>query len=321
MFFYILIGSVFICVSGLIFAATTLLKGDNDQINDRLESLTMNNGRGVTNKGDEPGSLLKSPLDDVPNQIEQFVSKFLNLSAFIEQSAVNISISNFVFLSLGVGGAFAFIYIALSPIKSVTPLVFLCGAVIPFIYIWFMRKRRMKKFAAQLPEALDLICQALRAGQSLPAGIQLVGQQMDEPIGPEFHRAFEQQNLGVSLEDSLKLMLDRIPNLDLQFFVTSVILQRQTGGDLAEILDKIAKLIRERFQILGQIQALTGEGRLSGIVLLALPPVLFFTMLKLNYEYIMMLFTDPFGNQMLAGGIVMQILGAIAIKKIITIKV
>lgn len=321
MFIYLLIGSVFICVSGLIFAAATLLKGDNDQMNDRLDSLTMNNGRGVTKSSNEPGSLLKSPLDDMPNKIEQFVSKFLNLSAFIEQSAVKISISNFVFLSIGLGVAFSFVYAALSPIKLVTPLVFAIGAIMPFAYVWFMRSRRMKKFASQLPEALDLICQALRAGQSLPAGIQLVGQQMDDPLGPEFHRAYEQQNLGVSLEDSLKLMLDRIPNLDLQFFVTSVILQRQTGGDLAEILDKIANLIRERFQILGQIQALTGEGRLSGSVLLALPPVLFLVMLRLNFDYIMMLFNDPLGNQMLVFGIIMQVLGAISIKKIITIKV
>ena len=319
--FYILIASVFICVSGLIFAVAMLYKGDNEQINDRLQNLTMNNGRGVAKSAEEPGSLLKSPLDDVPNQIEQFVAKFLNLSAFIEQSAVPISVSQFVGLSAGLGVAFSFIYMATSPIKSATPLLFVVGAMLPFGFVWFKRRSRMKKFGAQLPEALDLICQALRAGQSLPAGIQLVGQQMDEPIGPEFHRVFEQQNLGVSLEDSLKLMLDRIPNLDLQFFVTSVILQRQTGGDLAEILDKIGKLIRERFQIWGQIQALTGEGRLSGIVLLALPPSLFLMMLRLNYDYIMMLFEDPFGQKMLFFGIVMQILGAIAIKKIITIKV
>ncbi len=318
--FYILIASVFICVSGLIFAATMLLKGDNEQINDRLQNLTMNNGRGVA-KSDEPASLLKSPLDDVPNQIEQFVSRFLNLSAFIEQSAVKLTVSQFVGISAGLGTAFAFIYMATSPIKSATPLLFLIGAALPLGFVWFKRRSRMKKFGSQLPEALDLICQALRAGQSLPAGIQLVGQQMDEPLGPEFHKVFEQQNLGVSLEDSLRLMLDRIPNLDLQFFVTSVILQRQTGGDLAEILDKIGKLIRERFQIWGQIQALTGEGRLSGIVLLALPPTLFVMMLRLNYDYIMMLFEDPFGQKMLFFGIIMQILGAIAIKKIITIKV
>jgi tight adherence protein B len=319
--FYLLIASVFICVSGLIFAVSMLLKGNSEQINDRLQSLTMNNGRGAGKASTAPSSLLKSPLDNVPGKIEAFVSRFLNLSAFIEQSGMHISVSQFVGASLGLGVALSFVYIALSPIKSATPLLFVVGAVLPFVVVWFVRGRRLKKFGAQLPEALDLICQALRAGQSLPAGIQLVGQQMDEPIGPEFHRAFEQQNLGVSLENALKLMMDRIPNLDLQFFVTSVILQRQTGGDLAEILDKISKLIRERFQIWGQIQALTGEGRLSGIVLLALPPALFLMMLRLNYDYIMMLFEDPLGKKMLVFGIIMQILGAIAIKKIITIKV
>jgi tight adherence protein B len=116
-------------------------------------------------------------------------------------------------------------------------------------------------------------------------------------------------------------MTDRVPNLDLNFFATAVILQRQTGGDLAEILDKIATLIRARFKIFGQIQALTGEGRLSGVVLLALPPVLFVAVYRLNPDYIMPLFNDPMGKQMLAAGVVLQLLGALVIKKIINIKV
>ncbi len=116
-------------------------------------------------------------------------------------------------------------------------------------------------------------------------------------------------------------MTERIPNLDLQFFATAVILQRQTGGDLAEILDKIGYLVRERFKIWGQVQALTGEGRLSGIVLLALPPVLFLAVYRLNPEYVMPLFTDPLGRKMLAGAVVMQLLGALVIRKIINIKV
>ena len=179
----------------------------------------------------------------------------------------------------------------------------------------------MGKFGSQLPAALDLMSQALRAGQSLPAGIQLVGTQMSAPLGPEFHRAFEQQNLGMTLPDSLKAMTERIPNLDLRFFVTAVILQRQTGGDLAEILDKISHLTRERFQIRGQIQALTGEGRISGIVLLGLPPILFGVMLKLNYDYVMMLFEDPMGQKMLIVAVILQFVGAFSIKKIIDIKV
>lgn len=322
MLIYILIGAVALAVAGTVYGVATMFTTDDEQVNHRLEVLTSNRGRGMTKSEVEAvGSVLKSPLDDVPNQIEEFFSKFLNLSLFIEQSGLKFSVTQFVMASAASGGAFALIYFMLSPIKLVTPVVFFTGAVIPFLYVWYVRRRRLKRFASQLPEALDLIKQALRAGQSLPAGIQLVAQQMDDPLGPEFKRCYEQQNLGVPLEDSLREMVDRIPNLDLQFFATSVMLQRQTGGDLAEILDKIGKLIRERFQIWGQIQALTGEGRLSGIVLLALPPALFAVMLKLNYDYVMMLFEEPLGQKMLVFGIIMQVLGALAIKKIITIKV
>ena len=162
---------------------------------------------------------------------------------------------------------------------------------------------------------------ALRAGHSLAAGMSLVGNEMDDPIGKEFTRCYDEQNFGIPLEEALEDMTERVPNLDLRFFATSVILQRQTGGDLAEILDKIGHLIRERFKIWGQIQALTGEGRLSGIVLLALPPLLFVVMWKLNPDYCMILFNDPLGHKMLAAAAVMQVLGALVIRKIVNIKV
>src|SRR5207344_3029526 len=144
---------------------------------------------------------------------------------------------------------------------------------------------------------------------------------MSEPIGGEFSRTFEEQNLGKPLEEALTDLTKRVPNLDLKFFATAIILQRQTGGDLAEILDKIGHLIRERFKIWGQVQALTGEGRLSGIVLLALPPVLFLAVYRLNPDYVMPLFTDPLGHQMLIGAVIMQIVGALVIRKIVNIKV
>ena len=134
-------------------------------------------------------------------------------------------------------------------------------------------------------------------------------------------KVFDEQNLGIPLEEALEGMTERVPNLDLRFFATAVILQRQTGGDLAEILDKIGHLVRERFQIFGQIQALTGEGRLSGIVLLALPPILFVVMYRLNPDYVMVLFTDEIGKLMLTGAVFMQLAGAFVIKKIINIKV
>lgn len=133
--------------------------------------------------------------------------------------------------------------------------------------------------------------------------------------------AYEQQNLGVPLEKALKSMLKRMPNLDLKFFVTAVAIQRQSGGDLAEVLDKIGYVVRERFKIMGQVQALTGEGRISGVVLMALPVGLFFTVYYLSPDYIMLLFTHPTGRKMAAGAIVLQMLGAYSIKKIIDIKI
>jgi tight adherence protein B len=183
------------------------------------------------------------------------------------------------------------------------------------------RKRRLAAFGRQMPEALELIGRALRAGHSLASGFKLVADEMPPPIATEFERCYEAQNLGIALEDAIDEMTNRVPNLDLRFFATAVVLQRQTGGDLAEILDKIGYIVRERFKIFGQIQALTGEGRLSGVVLLGLPPVLFVTMWYLNPGYSMTLFTDPMGHQMLAGAIILQIIGALIIRKIVNIKV
>lgn len=318
---YILIGAIAIGIGGMIFAATLLFQKDNEQIEDRLASLTQNGGRGAAKQEAAQATLLRSPLDEAPHFFEEFVNRFLNLRKFLESTGKEINVSKFFMLTAISGGCAGALTFVFSPWKSLVPVVALMFSALPFVALAWIRKRRIEKFGGQLPAALDLMSQALRAGQSLPAGIQLVGAQISEPLGPEFHKAFEQQNLGMTLADSLSAMAERVPNLDLRFFVTAVILQRQTGGDLAEILDKISTLTRERFQIRGQIQALTGEGRLSGVVLLGLPPVLFCVMLRLNYDYVMQLFEDPVGQKMLLGAIILQLVGAFAIKKIIDIKV
>src|SRR5262249_15345662 len=153
------------------------------------------------------------------------------------------------------------------------------------------------------------------------AGMHVVAEEMPSPISDEFSRVYEEQNLGIPIEESMTSMCERVPNLDLKFFVTSVAIQRQTGGDLAEILDKIGYVIRERYRILGQVKALTGEGRLSGIVLIALPFFLFLVMLHIQPQYVALLWTDPRGIKMSIFGLIMQVLGAIVIRKIVNIKV
>ena len=323
----ILIGAIAGGVGGLMFAGAMMLGllGGNEQVEDRLASLTSNQGRGKAKvSGDQISSLLR---EEASGFLDEKL-KALELGPYIEQSGMNTSVS---VIMMATGGLFAlgFIGTALfAPISAFSLLgagaALIVGCLLstlPLLTVWFKRKRRLNKFGSQLPAAMDLMAQALRAGQSLPSGIQLVGEQMAEPLGPEFHRAFDEQNLGVPLTETMNDMADRVPNLDLRFLVTAIILQRQTGGDLAEILDKISHLCRERFQIKGQIQALTGEGRMSGVVLLALPPGLFIMMMFINYDYIMLLFEDPKGQQMLGAALLMQAFGAWWINKIITIKV
>lgn len=312
--------AVFACVATLVGAVAMSIKGKDDtSIEDRLKNIT---GKGGNPSFDtDTGGILTKPLENIPGKLEEFSSKFLNLQKYVEQAGLNVSPQKIIFMMIGLGFATGLITAIVSPFKAIVPIVALAFATLPLGYVFWMRSRRLRKFSEQLPETLELISRALKAGHSLPAGIQLVAEQMRAPIGPEFARCYEEQNLGIPLEEALEEMTNRIPNVDLRFFATAVVLQRTTGGDLSEILNKIGRLIRERFTIFGQIQALTGEGRLSGIVLLGLPPILFVVMLKLNYDYIMMLFEDPLGQKMLAGAIVMQLIGAYVIKKIIDIKV
>ncbi len=311
--------SAFVGVAALVGGVATLFRGTTENvIEDRLGVLTGQNKKVAVEKD---STVIARPLDDVPTAIEEFVARFLNITLFLEQADIRIEPSKFLMISSGLATIGVIVVLA----SGVTPILIPLAAVglgcLPFVYAAIMRRRRKKLFAKQLPDALELIGRALRAGHSLGSGFHLVASEMAEPISTEFGRCYEEQNLGIPMDEALESLADRVPNLDLRFFVTAVVLQRQTGGDLAEILDKIGNLIRERFKIWGQVQALTGEGRLSGVVLLALPPVLFAVMLKLNYEYVMLLFDDPLGKQMLAFAIVTQLIGAIVIKKIVNIKV
>lgn len=321
MFTILVLAASFVGVACLVGGVATLLSKSNGDsaIEERLDLLT---GIGTPigkSKQNEP-NLLQSPLNDVPNFMEDYVKRFFNLRSFLQQADSQLTPGKFIGLSLGIGfGTMVILPIVRVPIAA-APLGIILGFV-PFLALHMKRKRRLAAFGRQLPEALELIGRALRAGHSLGSGFKLVADEMPPPISIEFERSYEAQNLGVSLEDAIEEMTNRVPNLDLRFFATAVILQRQTGGDLAEILDKIGYIVRERFKIFGQIQALTGEGRLSGVVLLGLPPVLFVTMWYLNPGYSMTLFTDPMGHQMLAGAIIMQIIGALVIRKIVNIKV
>lgn len=313
--------ATFFTVSCLVGAVAFALRGDaGGRVEDRLELFT---GKGAASRGKakEESSLLAQPLDTMPSLTEKVFNRFANFSLIFSQADTTLTLPKLLLICAIFALCGAGLGAALGVHPGLIPLLGFCMAGLPFMWLFWRRSRRLKAFGAQLPDAMELVARALRAGQSLPAGFQMVSTEMSEPIGKEFGRVFEEQNLGCTMEESLRSLADRIPNTDLKFFVTAVVLQRQTGGDLAEILDKIGHLIRERFQIWGQIQALTGEGRLSGIILMALPFLLFLVVYYLNPTYVMLLFEDELGRKMLAVALFMQVLGALSIRKIINIKV
>ncbi|HMC66815.1 MAG TPA: type II secretion system F family protein [Gemmataceae bacterium] len=289
-----------------------------NRASDRLDTLV-----GKRAKESASDLLLKQSHreSDKKTLLDLITPNILSLQKIFEQADCHIKASTL----FGVGLGLAVIFMSLSWLatKSIWAAPFVGLLVFPLPFLWLLNKRRvrLKSFAGQLPDGLELVARALRAGHSLGAGMHVVAEEMPSPIADEFSRVYEEQNLGIALEDAMRQMCERVPNLDLRFFVTSVAIQRQTGGDLSEILDKIGYVIRERYRILGQVKALTAEGRLSGVVLIALPFVLFLVMLHIKPDYVATLWTHPLGKQMSIIGLIMQVLGAVVIKKIVDIKV
>jgi tight adherence protein B len=312
---YALVGIGVTAVIGVFF----FIFGDGSgKTGERLDLLT-----GKKKKEDEATNILKKTAVDRDKKslLEALTPNIVSLQKLIIQGDANITPTTFMVISL-ILGALGFTASWLGGVKIyLAPLLGILLAMVPFAWLLHKRSRRLKVFAAQLPEALELVARALRAGHSLAAGLHVVAEEMPAPIADEFSRVYEEQNLGIPIDEALKSMCERVPNLDLRFFVTSVIIQRMTGGDLAEILDKIGYVIRERFKILGMVKALTAEGRLSGVILMALPFVLFLIMLHIKYDYVEKLWTHPLGVKMAASALVMQLIGALVIRKIVNIKV
>jgi tight adherence protein B len=308
----------FVGVSCLIGFLVFVLGDKGARVDDRLDLLT-----GKKKKEDEATSILKkSALErDKSSLLEMLTPNLPSLQKIMDQADCHIKPGTL----FGVGAILGVLGVTASWMMGVkiyfTPIAGIIMFVVPFAWLLNKRRARLKSFAGQLPDALELVARALRAGHSLAAGMHVVAEEMPSPIADEFNRVYEEQNLGIPVEEAMKSMCDRVPNLDLRFFVTSVLIQRTTGGDLAEILDKIGYVIRERFRILGQVKALTAEGRLSGVILIALPFGLFLMMLHIKPDYIEKLWTHPLGVKMSIAALIMQVLGAVVIKKIVNIKV
>ena len=195
------------------------------------------------------------------------------------------------------------------------------GLVLPIGFLRYKRSARMKKFEEQFPEALDLLSRAIRAGHAFQTAMGMVADELAPPVGIEFKKSFEQQNFGLPLKEALNQLAERVPLMDVRFFVTAVTIQRETGGNLAEILDNLAHVVRERFKILRQVRVHTAHGRFTGYVLLALPAALAVALSFISPEHMRALFTTRMGQTMLIGAIVMQTIGFFWIKRVIKIEV
>lgn len=278
--------------------------------------------RGIED-GDLPDVLKNELLSDVP-VLDRILSRFnsvLRIDRRLKQAGLEMKVGLFVLLS--VGG------LALGVLLGTLlhwPLAFavLLGVLVslgPVTFVNLKRRKRRKLFMAHFPDALEMFARSLRAGHSFTGAIQLVGQEMPDPVGAEFRQVFDEQNLGVPLREALTGMTERVDSLDARFFATAVLIQRETGGNLAEIIDKIAHVIRERFRIQGQLKIFTAQARMTGTILALLPLGVAAAIGALNPDYLRPLWTEKAGHVMIAVAAAMQVAGALVIRKIIRIKI
>ena len=269
-------------------------------------------------------TLVKTKNDGLMPALDRFAAgsaRGTALARWIEQSGVKISVSAVLFAALALAIVLAFIIVGATRSRLAMPVGAAVGFAIPFLFLKMRRTKRMRTFEELFPEALDLISRALKAGHAFNTGLKMVADEMAEPIGPEFRKTFDEQNFGLPHKDSLENLTHRVPILDVRFFSTAVLIQRETGGNLSEILENLGHVVRERFKILRQVRVYTAHGRMTGYVLLALPAVLSIALSFINPEHMNMLFRERLGQLMLMGAIVMQTLGFLWIKQVVKIEV
>ncbi len=270
---------------------------------------------------DQTLALLKKDKTWTSEEMFSDVPPLLNLPLLLQQAGMQQDAVSWFIKCLIFAGISGLICLLITQNILLAISVSVIAIAIPYISIFMKRKKRLAAFEAGLAQALEIIGRSLRAGHPISMGLKMVSTELPDPIGMEFGRLFHELQVGLPIEDALRSLARRVPLLDVRFFVLSVIIQHQTGGDLAEVLDNLSKVIRDRFKVLGQVKALTAEGRLSGWVLSILPFFVFCLILFINPQYALLLLKSELGQRMLAVSIIMQIIGIFVIRKIVNIKV
>ena len=314
---------VFLVVGLAAFAIGSLLDERRARarlLRDRLSSVQ----KAAERQPSEELALLRDEmLSEIPalDTLLRRSARVSNLQDFLSQAGMTIRAGNFLMIcgltaaSAGLVGLIA----SGSPIFAWAAV--LVGLFLPYSYASFRRSKRFQKFEELFPEAIDTLARAVRAGHAFTTALELISNEVSEPVATEFRKLFEEQKFGMPVRDALLNLTERMPLVDVKFFVTAVMLQRETGGNLAEILDNLSYVIRERFKILRQVRVYTAQGRLTMMLLMGLPPVIVVVMLLINPDFIRPLFADPIGHALVVGGITLQTIGYFVIRKVIRIQV
>lgn len=267
--------------------------------------------------------LRKESLSEIPwlNEALLTMRRFQPLRILHRQADCRLPLGIFVLATPLLAMGAVLLALAMHQPMVLALLIAAVLGALPMGYLYWLKSKRMAKFERQLPEALELVSRALRAGHAFSVGLKIVGDEAADPIGQEFRRVFDEVSMGVALPQALQNMTERVDCVDVRFFITSVMVQRETGGNLAEIIDSLAELIRQRFELQLKVRALSAEGRFSAIILLGLPIFIGLVLYKMNPEYMGLLFSDPMGQKLATGGSIMMVLGAITLNRMVAIKV
>jgi tight adherence protein B len=321
---YVLAALTFFIIAMVLVAVVAVAGGGDRQsvvVRKRLEAIERGERRGSESL--QLKLIRDELLSEVPafNRILVKWSGSHKLRDFVSQAGLKIKPGRLILMSgvLALGAYLTLVNIYHNPVLALLGL--LGGVLAPFVYVAFMRSRRLRAFEKQFPEAIDLLGRAVRAGHSFTSGLEMIAGELAEPVASEFRTTFEEQNFGLPLRDALLNLTERVPLIDVQFFVTALLIQKETGGNLAEILDNLSHVVRERFRIYGEVRVKTAQGRLTAGILISIPPFMILVMRVVNPSYIQVLFEDPAGPYILAGAAILQAIGSIILWKIVNIEV
>lgn len=278
-----------------------------------------------------PGEDLALVRDEMLSKIPAFDNllrrseRISNLQMLLSQSDIDLRAGNLLLICLLSAVTCGVIAYLVGGSSQWAPIVawaaMILGGILPYSYISYKRTKRFQRFEELFPEAIDTLARAVRAGHAFTVALEMISNEVSDPIASEFRKLFEEQKFGLPVRDALMNLTDRVPLVDVKFFVTAVMLQRETGGNLAEILDNLSYVIRERFKIMRQVRVYTAQGRLTMMLLMGLPPIIVVSMLVMNPSFIRPLFADPIGHVLVVAGITLQTLGYFVIRRIIQIQV